>query len=96
MRARSCSMFLDFLLHNPYPISVFGIFRRLRALEAQVHELEGDVDPAELLRLRGSVLNALRALRRSQTAQDEREGNGKGSSGPDSIDRALAVRRGIR
>jgi hypothetical protein len=75
---------------------VFGIFRRLRRLEAQVAELQRDTDPAELLRLRGSVLNALRALRRSQTAQDEREATGKGSNGPDAIDRALEARRGHR
>jgi len=75
---------------------VFSIFPRLRALEARVSELEKDCDPSELERLRGSVLNALRALRRSQTAQDEREANGKGSSGPDAIDRALEARRGNR
>jgi hypothetical protein len=75
---------------------VFGIFKRLRALEAQVQELETAIDLPELERMRGSVLNALRALRRSQTAQDEREATGKGSNGPDAIDRALEARRGHR
>lgn len=58
-------------------------------------ELERDTDPIELERMRGSVLNALRALRRTQTAQDARTGNGEGKdTPPDELDRQLAIRRG--
>ncbi len=73
--------------------------RRFSALEAQVAALQqalGELDVVELERMRGSVLNALRALNRTRQAQDEREGNGGPSTKGDAIDRALAARRGIR
>ena len=83
---------------------MFGTGRRLSAVEAQLRELKAEVhqqlaelrqlvDAPELERMRGSVLNALRALRRSQSAQDERD-NGKAHGPGDEIDRQLAVRRG--
>jgi hypothetical protein len=83
---------------------MFDTGRRLSALEAQFRELKAEVDreldklaqlvdAPELERMRGSVLNALRALRRAQSAQDERA-NGNGQGPGDAIDRQLAVRRG--
>jgi hypothetical protein len=83
---------------------MFDTKRRLSAIEADIRGLKAEterqlaelrqlVDAPELERMRGSVLNALRALRRSQSAQDERDhGNGQGAG--DAIDRQLAVRRG--
>jgi len=84
---------------------MFDTGRRLRALEARVTQLELDterkldklaqlVDSPELERMRGSVLNALRALRRSQSAEEARAGNGQSPGKGDNVDRLLAVRRG--
>jgi phage tail tape-measure protein len=52
---------------------MFGVFRRLRELEAAVRTLREEVGAGEYERLRGSVLNALRALRRAQQAEEARE-----------------------
>lgn len=80
---------------------MFGTGRRLGALEAQVAELKAQlahmadlVELPELERMRTSVLNALRAYRRSVTAQDERTNHEQGSSQGDDIDRLLRLRRG--
>lgn len=80
---------------------MFDTRRRLSALEAQVHDLDGVVrdqlkqlDVVELERMRSSVLNALRALRRTQEADETRKANGEGSGEGDHIGRVLATRRG--
>ena len=83
---------MTFPLTCPLFLSVFGIFRRLRALEAESKQLRSDVDgiaahlgeldPAELLRLRQTVLNALRGLNRSNQAQDQRSVLGPPSTHP--------------
>ncbi len=77
---------------------MFGTKRRLRALEAQVSALQSalkDLDVVELERMRGSVLNALRALNRSRQAQDERTAAAEGSTKGDDLDRILRLRRGL-
>jgi len=84
---------------------MFDTKRRLGALEARMTELALEterklsqlgqqVDLPELERMRASVLNALRALRRSQEAAEARAANGDAPGRGDAIDKLLATRRG--
>jgi len=62
---------------------MFGIFRRLSALEADLKQVQAEqrdtlelvkqLDPAELTRLRQTVLNSIRSLGRAKQASEERE-----------------------
>jgi hypothetical protein len=71
---------------------MFGIFRRLSALEADVKRLDREVGAGEYERMRSSVLNALRALRRGQEADEKREAP-EGQPVTDRASEAILARR---